>query len=143
MAAIQTPTAADLRTWPPAPARGTAVMFPSPPIMAWPPGRSSAERPPTAGPCFHPGQTRQSSRMASAAESLFFGDQRLPGWLWPESHRRSCNGETVRSEEHTSELQSLMRTSYAVFCLQKNKQTNNKKHNNTTVKNQATTSDTN
>src|SRR3546814_5570579 len=31
----------------------------------------------------------------------------------------------VRSEEHTSELQSLMRTSYAVFCLKK-KKTNNK-----------------
>src|SRR3546814_7177376 len=30
-----------------------------------------------------------------------------------------------RSEEHTSELQSLMRISYAVFCLKK------KKHNNT------------
>src|SRR3546814_2988494 len=30
-----------------------------------------------------------------------------------------------RSEEHTSELQSLMRTSYAVFCLKK-KKTNNK-----------------
>src|SRR3546814_4067898 len=28
----------------------------------------------------------------------------------------------VRSEEHTSELQSLMRNSYAVFCLQKKKQ---------------------
>src|SRR3546814_8257914 len=28
---------------------------------------------------------------------------------------------TVRSEEHTSELQSLMRTSYAVFCLKKKK----------------------
>src|SRR3546814_10535238 len=28
---------------------------------------------------------------------------------------------TVRSEEHTSELQSLMRISYAVFCLQKKK----------------------
>src|SRR3546814_8000576 len=28
---------------------------------------------------------------------------------------------TGRSEEHTSELQSLMRISYAVFCLQKNK----------------------
>src|SRR3546814_8581176 len=28
---------------------------------------------------------------------------------------------TPRSEEHTSELQSLMRTSYAVFCLKKNK----------------------
>src|SRR3546814_4338661 len=32
------------------------------------------------------------------------------------SHRRGG-----RSEEHTSELQSLMRTSYAVFCLKKNK----------------------
>src|SRR3546814_8704693 len=31
------------------------------------------------------------------------------------------SGETVRSEEHTSELQSLMRTSYAVFCLKKKK----------------------
>src|SRR3546814_6204611 len=30
-----------------------------------------------------------------------------------------------RSEEHTSELQSLMRTSYAVFCLQNKKRTNN------------------
>src|SRR3546814_6238418 len=28
-----------------------------------------------------------------------------------------------RSEEHTSELQSLMRNSYAVFCLKKNKNT--------------------
>src|SRR3546814_1240004 len=31
-------------------------------------------------------------------------------------------GTTSRSEEHTSELQSLMRTSYAVFCLKKKKQ---------------------
>src|SRR3546814_8093503 len=31
-----------------------------------------------------------------------------------------------RSEEHTSELQSLMRTSYAVFCLKKKNHTKNK-----------------
>src|SRR3546814_6474674 len=31
----------------------------------------------------------------------------------------------LRSEEHTSELQSLMRISYAVFCLKKKKTTNN------------------
>src|SRR3546814_4453992 len=31
----------------------------------------------------------------------------------------------VRSEEHTSELQSLMRISYAVFCLKKQKNTRN------------------
>src|SRR3546814_4854943 len=30
-------------------------------------------------------------------------------------------GLAVRSEEHTSELQSLMRISYAVFCLKKNR----------------------
>src|SRR3546814_6506821 len=30
----------------------------------------------------------------------------------------------ARSEEHTSELQSLMRSSYAVFCLKKKKNTN-------------------
>src|SRR3546814_3191121 len=33
---------------------------------------------------------------------------------------------TIRSEEHTSELQSLMRISYAVFCLKKKKHTTNK-----------------
>src|SRR3546814_4365336 len=32
-------------------------------------------------------------------------------------------GSLVRSEEHTSELQSLMRISYAVFCLKKNNNT--------------------
>src|SRR3546814_1363282 len=37
----------------------------------------------------------------------------------------------VRSEEHTSELQSLMRISYAVFCLKKKKK---KKHRQTTTK---------
>src|SRR3546814_6313484 len=40
--------------------------------------------------------------------------------------------EDRRSEEHTSELQSLMRISYAVFCLKKKKKsrygTNNKTH---------------
>src|SRR3546814_6442521 len=39
--------------------------------------------------------------------------------------RRSCRDRPStrsRSEEHTSELQSLMRSSYAVFCLKKKKQ---------------------
>src|SRR3546814_1686598 len=34
--------------------------------------------------------------------------------------------EQIRSEEHTSELQSLMRISYAVFCLKKKKKTQHK-----------------
>src|SRR3546814_9820698 len=35
---------------------------------------------------------------------------------------RTGHGAGTRSEEHTSELQSLMRSSYAVFCLKKKKQ---------------------
>src|SRR3546814_1419337 len=43
---------------------------------------------------------------------------RLEGICYPILKNR---GELIRSEEHTSELQSLMRISYAVFCLQKKK----------------------
>src|SRR3546814_4964929 len=43
----------------------------------------------------------------------------------------------ARSEEHTSELQSLMRISYAVFCLKKKKKTN---YINTNNKNRTTNS---
>src|SRR3546814_2577523 len=39
------------------------------------------------------------------------------------NHLCGC-GIMCRSEEHTSELQSLMRISYAVFCLKKKKSTN-------------------
>src|SRR3546814_6211759 len=35
--------------------------------------------------------------------------------------RHQIIAQTIRSEEHTSELQSLMRISYAVFCLKKKK----------------------
>src|SRR3546814_2684008 len=36
--------------------------------------------------------------------------------------RPAMNSTRLRSEEHTSELQSLMRISYAVFCLKKKRQ---------------------
>src|SRR3546814_3955254 len=39
------------------------------------------------------------------------------GWV----RRGEMSGKDYRSEEHTSELQSLMRISYAVFCLKKKK----------------------
>src|SRR3546814_7185564 len=41
------------------------------------------------------------------------------------------DGNVQRSEEHTSELQSLMRISYAVFCLTKKKQQQESKLSNT------------
>src|SRR3546814_10013305 len=42
-------------------------------------------------------------------------------------------GAGDRSEEHTSELQSLMRISYAVFCLKKKKKTNYKHQTKQTI----------
>src|SRR3546814_3748405 len=49
-----------------------------------------------------------------------------PGSVPPPILQRRCRetmpapiGKPIRSEEHTSELQSLMRISYAVFCLKK------------------------
>src|SRR3546814_3735429 len=55
------------------------------------------------------------------------------GRIFPRARRRAgdlpgqmdlCAHAEIRSEEHTSELQSLMRISYAVFCLKKKKQKN-------------------
>src|SRR3546814_7282787 len=59
--------------------------------------------------------------------------------LWPAPLRFDQPGDMtigykdriVRSKEHTSELQSLMRLSYAVFCLKKKKDIKGYKHNNT------------
>src|SRR3546814_8436867 len=44
---------------------------------------------------------------------------------------RGRNPTPSRSEAHTSELQSLMRISYAVFCLKKKKRNTHTKNNNT------------
>src|SRR3546814_3917817 len=41
------------------------------------------------------------------------------GRVYVEALNVRAGRETMRSEEHTSELQSLMRISYAVFCLKK------------------------
>src|SRR3546814_1788170 len=54
---------------------------------------------------------KRSAKMAFAAGAVVFPGGRVD----PDDYR------VARSEEHTSELQSLMRTSYAVFCLKKKK----------------------
>src|SRR3546814_9061203 len=51
---------------------------------------------------------------------IFRMPRELASILAPKRRRRfSGSIELIRSEEHTSELQSLMRISYAVFCLKK------------------------
>src|SRR3546814_6821362 len=61
--------------------------------------------------------------------------QALVGGIWPQMETtRATICEAVRSEEHTSELQSLMSNSYDVFCLKKTKHKNklsrDENHNN-------------
>src|SRR3546814_4099833 len=74
----------------------------------------------------HP-QYRLLARLRSQATLRRRADTRAadgafdPAALRPAAGRRGA----LRSEEHTSELQSLMRISYAVFCLKK-KKINNK-----------------
>src|SRR3546814_9130454 len=62
-----------------------------------------------------------SSSVSRASSSRDFG----PATMKPTMSRlRACSvtpSSGRRSEEHTSELQSLMRISYAVFCLKKKK----------------------
>src|SRR3546814_5918945 len=48
-----------------------------------------------------------------------YGERLLLPLMTPEGAPQGLLGITVRSEEHTSELQSLMRTSYAFFRLKK------------------------
>src|SRR3546814_7479797 len=62
------------------------------------------------------------------AGQLFEGDRRFPVVVRLPEDIRAKVDQIGRSEEHTSELQSLMRISYAVFCLKK------KKKNNTQIK---------
>src|SRR3546814_8416888 len=49
--------------------------------------------------------------------------------------RKARRGRKMRSEEHTSELQSLMRISYTVFCLKQNKKKENTRTRDTATNN--------
>src|SRR3546814_1788417 len=84
--------------------------------------RSGLQRAGDKGECLPGGQ-----RVAGAGVAVGAGFQRVDQGV------ESGPGGERRSEEHTSELQSLMRISYAVFCLKKKK-----KQRNQTMKTQAT-----
>src|SRR3546814_10304256 len=61
------------------------------------------------------------------AISLIFGTLASTACSGQCCRRRSTSSPPIgRSEEHTSKLQSLMRISYAVFCLKKKKKNTNK-----------------
>src|SRR3546814_4567904 len=60
----------------------------------------------------------------------------MPRMAAPPSNSAKSLVAMRRSEEHTSELQSLMRNSYAVFCMKKKKIINKLKNHNHYIKQQ-------
>src|SRR3546814_3467975 len=67
---------------------------------------------------------RQGGRLGNLclrARGIGFGEQALALRAARKRLIKRAGRIGVRSEEHTSELQSLMRISYAVFCLKKKK----------------------
>src|SRR3546814_8937889 len=76
-----------------------------------------------------PYREKREWRLPARRQGAAFGTTCPSGWqvfgnCFPPGWRNACPAgrcSAERSEEHTSELQSLMRISYAVFCLKKKK----------------------
>src|SRR3546814_1751360 len=75
----------------------------------------SAESSPT---CAELRQDRPTARSVPRSRATIHARCRTL-WIVMTTTNETSADPTVRSEEHTSELQSLMRNSYAVFCLKK------------------------
>src|SRR3546814_10659984 len=69
------------------------------------------------------GAVRGQRRLASLCFGSLENSAGLRSISTATADRVTTQWPPLRSEEHTSELQSLMRISYAVFCLQKKKKT--------------------
>src|SRR3546814_8438744 len=80
--------------------------------------------------CTDPGPRTAPVRYRSSVDfPAPFGptiDTHSPAGTCSDTSSSTSESPSVRSEEHTSELQSLMRISYAVFCLKKKKKTKHK-----------------
>src|SRR3546814_6725307 len=70
----------------------------------------------------------QGGRFSGPAYPALTGNR--PDHRHHKDKRQRDRGRLHRSEEHTSELQSLMRTSYAVFCLKKKINNSNYEYRN-------------
>src|SRR3546814_8749886 len=97
-----------------------------------PPPPASSIRPPISTPCSAPKRWRRDERPQDTRRRANLAAAPIgPASAADAGHRAGLAhaGERLlarqpavrRSEEHTSELQSLMRISYAVFCLKKKK----------------------
>src|SRR3546814_7026689 len=88
-------------------------------------GRRHRERYTSASP-------RLCVNHSSSSVAVVALDSRFRGRTGHDPLAQQREQARARSEEHTSELQSLMRISYAVFCLKKKKKTHTNKHTSIT-----------
>src|SRR3546814_10614319 len=79
-----------------------------------------------------PSSSASADNIPAAKSRARLGDSRISSITSNEPSRPPAS---PRSEEHTSELQSLMRISYAVFCLKKQNNHINKKQTTTQTQN--------
>src|SRR3546814_5501858 len=98
----------------------TYTLFPYTALFRANHARRNPDSPPRFGKC---DSQRQDSRFrAGEAATDRFAYCLKPSVASPfPPFRHGCRAVSMRSEEHTSELQSLMRISYADFCLKKKK----------------------
>src|SRR3546814_1402001 len=92
--------------------RGNAA--PTGPDHSW-----RANTKPDTDPLYNAGGLSVSGSFPSLGESQARRTARAAGIMLRAWHGCFFEFRNTRSEEHTSELQSLMRNSYAVFCLKK------------------------
>src|SRR3546814_7699856 len=85
-------------------------------------GRAPAQRP--AGRVGHNGRMSKDSQWIAGINAVASAIEHDADNVREVLLEAGAKNPRIRSEEHTSELQSLMRISYAVFCL---KQTRNRK----------------
>src|SRR3546814_6455928 len=64
-------------------------------------------------------RARAGEGLRAQGRDLRIRDRSRGAFPWRARRPAGADGQPARSEEHTSELQSLMRISYAVFCLKK------------------------
>src|SRR3546814_7128565 len=73
---------------------------------------------------YPPSRFDMGTVLSELTSHFLYGAVSLKGHRMINEYKGIREDEPIRSEEHTSELQSLMRISYAVFCLKQNIQIN-------------------
>src|SRR3546814_9140664 len=112
----------------------SSVRLPAPPLVI-----PAASVPPVTSASSESSESSGSSTVSAASFELSSVPTSTPAGLSSADSESSPQATTPvtsasanrsfrRSEEHTSELQSLMRISYAVFCLKQKTSNNNVKH---------------